>query len=339
MEAIPESVAVAVERQLATHGIRLHGDVRELNRSNPVPIALEVDGQDFHTAALYLPEMSATTALKAAHSVPSDVPLFVVGPRIHASSADTMRTRGIWYADDAGNAYLRGRGLLVDVRGRRGPASLALSRHDKSGPANPFTPKRAQVVFVLLSEPTLVDAPLREIAEKSGVSLGLAKDTIDALEHVGFVEQLGSHRRLIRRGELLDLWASAYPTGLGRSNRLIVANGEIGHWAAPGNVDVAVSGEHAVPALIRNPESLVLYISSDGDKGPLRGLMRMNRWHNDPHGNIIIRDLFWRDLRPTNQLDTAPAALIYADLLASHEPRQLEVAGEMRRSDDRLVEL
>ncbi|MUL50002.1 hypothetical protein FZI85_30200 [Mycobacterium sp. CBMA293] len=337
MEAIPESVALAVERQLAGYGVRLRGDVSQLTWSEPVPMALEVDGQIVQLVALYMPEMSATAALKAAHSVPLDVPLLIVGPRVHASSAETLRTRGIWYADEAGNAYLRGPGILVDVRGRKGPASAALSRHDKSGPANPFTPKRAQVVFLLLSDPTTADAPLREIAEKSGVSLGMAKDTVDALAQVGFVEQLGSHRRLIRTGELLDLWASAYPAGLGRSNRLAVARGDVNRWSAPGHIAVAVSGESAVPALIRNPESLVLYIDSDGDKQPLRDLMLMNRWHKDPHGNIIIREMFWRDVHATNNLDTAPVALIYADLLASHESRQREVADEMRRNDDRLV--
>ncbi|WP_343232233.1 type IV toxin-antitoxin system AbiEi family antitoxin [Mycolicibacterium sp. CBMA 361] len=151
------------------------------------------------------------------------------------------------------------------------------------------------------------------------------------------MEQLGSHRRLIRTGELLDLWASAYPAGLGRSNRLAVARGDVNRWSAPGHIAVAVSGESAVPALIRNPESLVLYIDSDGDKQPLRDLMLMNRWHKDPHGNIIIREMFWRDVHATNNLDTAPVALIYADLLASHESRQREVADEMRRNDDRLV--
>lgn len=338
METIPESVALGIERQLATYGIRLRGDVSQLNRSDPVPMALEVDGQIVHTAALYMPEMSATAALKAAHSVPLDVPLFIIGPRIHASSADTMRTRGIWYVDEVGNAYLRGHGLLVDVRGRRGPPSSAPSGHNKSGPANPFTPKRAQVVLVLLSEPALADASLREIAEKSGVSLGMAKDAIDALEHVGFVEQLGSHRRLIRKGELLDLWASAYPAGLGRANRLAVARGDVHNWATPGETDFAVSGERAVPRLIRNPESLVLYITGQ-DKRVLRDLMLMNRWHNDPHGNIVVRELFWRDLHPAGEPGTAPVALVYADLLASREPRQLEVADEMRRNNEGLVKL
>lgn len=334
-------MAEAVERHLHGYGIRLHGDLSQLTRSDPVPIELRMDDRIVHVAAVYLPEMSATTALQAAHAVPIGVSLLVVGPLVHGSSADTMRTRGIWYVDEAGNAFLRDHGLLVDVRGRRALTSAAPSRHRKAGPANPFTPKRARVVFVLLTEPALVDAPFREIAYRSGVSLGMAKDTMDALEAVGFVEQLGAHRRLIRSGELLDLWASAYPSGLGRTNILIVADGDIEKWAAPGGVDVVISGEQALArsGLIRNPESLVLYVDTGGERGPLRELMLINRWHSDSHGNITIRRLFWRDLGPNSNIDLAPPALVYADLLASNEPRQMEVARDMRRNDERLVQL
>ncbi|SRX92138.1 Hypothetical protein [Mycobacterium tuberculosis H37Rv] [Mycobacterium shimoidei] len=302
---------------------------------------LRLDDRYVNVAALYLPEMSATAALRAAYEVPTDVPLLVVGPRVHGSSADIMRTRGIWYVDEAGNAYLRDHALLIDVRGRRGSASTSLSQPHKSGPTNLFTPKRARVVFVLLCEPALTDAPFREIAERSGVSLGMAKETIDTLETVGFVEKLGRHRRLIRRGELLDLWASAYPSGLGRTNVLVVAHGDIQHWVAPGGVDVAISGEQALSrlGLIRNPETLVLYLDSRGERGPLRELMLINRWHSDPDGSITVREMFWRNLRPSNDIDTAPLILVYADLLASNEPRQIEIAREIRRSDERLVKL
>lgn len=339
MDAIPDSIAQSVERRLAEYKIRPRGDLSQLTWSNPVPMALDVDGRIIEVAALYMPEMSAFAALKAANLVPLDVPLLVVGPRIHASSADTMRTRGIWYVDEAGNAYLHGHELLIDVRGRREPKSMGPRQHRKSGPANPFTPKRAQVVSVLLSKPALADAPLREIAETSGVSLGMAKDTMDALELIGYVEQLGSRRRLIRRGALLDLWASAYPAGLGRANRLAVVRGDVNRWSAPGGLNVAISGEQAVPGSIRNPESLVLYIDSHGEKQPLRDLMLTSRWHSDPHGNIIIRELFWRNLDSLSKIGTAPPALVYADLLASNESRQIEIAGEMRKNDERLVNL
>jgi hypothetical protein len=300
---------------------------------------LYIDGRSVDVVTVYLPDMSATAALQAAHAVPADVPLLVIGPRVHGSSAETLRTKGIWYVDEAGNAYLRHHALIVDVRGRRGLASTTQSQRLKAGPTNPFTPKRARVVLALLSEPGLADAQYREIADRSGVSLGMTKGTMDTLEIAGFVEQIGARRRLIRGGELLDLWASAYPGGLGRANTLLVARGDVESWSPPDGIEIAVSGEQALPGAIRHPETLVLYIDSGGQRRPLSDLMLSNRWHSDPHGNAIIRELFWRNLPPISNVGTAPPVLVYADLLASHEPRQIEVAREMRNHDERLVQL
>ncbi|WP_084014194.1 type IV toxin-antitoxin system AbiEi family antitoxin [Mycolicibacter kumamotonensis] len=329
MDFIPGSLAEAAERHLANYGVEMHGDLSKLTWLRPQPLALDIDGRHFDVGVLYLPRMSATEALRAAHAVPADVPLLVIGPRIHESSAETFRARGIWYLDEVGNAYLHHPGLVVDVRGRRGSIATQ-DRHVTDGPTNPFTPKRAQVVLVLLSDPALVDAPFREIADRAGVSVGMAKGTIDTLQAIGFVEKIGAHRRLVRGSELLDLWGSTYAAGLGRSNNLLTARGDVDKWSLPDGIDFAISGEQAVPNYIRHAETLVLYVRSDGDRRPLNDLVLQNRWHRDPKGNIILRELFWRDL-PGLSSHTAPPLLIYADLLAAREPRQTQVAHEMRR--------
>jgi hypothetical protein len=303
-------------------------------------VGLDIEGHLIEVAALYLPHMSATAALQAAHAVPANIPLLAIGPRIHESSAETLRAQGIWYLDERGNAYLHHQGLIiVDVRGRRGLTSTTQNGHLKVGPTNPFTPKRAQVVLALLSEPGLSDAPIREIADRAGVSVGQAKTTLDTLQITGFLEPIAAHRRLIRGGELLDLWASAYPGGLGRAITLFVARGDVHNWSPPDEIGIAISGEQALPSVVRHPETLVLYVDTGGIRRPPRDLMVRNRWHRDPKGNVIIRDLFWRNLPGITDVDTAPPALVYADLLASHEPRQIEVAHEMRKHDERLGRL
>ncbi|CAM4458737.1 hypothetical protein MB901379_04224 [Mycobacterium basiliense] len=342
MDQIGADLAEAVERHLTEYGVRVLGRLSALNSDYPEPLDLEIDGHPLTITALYLPHLSATAALQASDTSGGGSPLLLVGPRLHPSSAETLRASGLWYIDEAGNAYLRHQGgLLIDVRGRRSavsaqPDTLGDGLHS-DGPRNPFTPKRAQVVCVLLDAPQLVDAPLRDIAESAGVSVGMAKETMDTLRTTGFLENLGSRRRLVRADELLDLWAAAYPGGLGRANRLLVASGDIRSWSVPAGLEVAVSGEQAVPDDIRNPESLVLYVDT-ADAGPPADLLIHNRWHRDPHGHIVLRKLFWRHL-PDQRPGLAPAALIYADLLASHEPRQLEVAHHLRRHDERLTRL
>lgn len=237
MDQIAADLAEAVERHLTEYGVRVLGGLSALNSAHPESLDLEIDAHPLTITALYLPHLSATAALQAWDTAGAGSPLLVVGPRLHPSSAETLRARGLWYIDGAGNAYLRHQGgLLIDVRGRRSavsaqPGTLGDGLHS-DGPRNPFTPKRAQVVCVLLDAPQLVDAPLRAIAASAGVSVGMAKETMDTLRTTGFFEHLGSRRRLVRTDELLDLWAAAYP----------------GVWAGPTNswspVVISTRGPH-----------------------------------------------------------------------------------------------
>lgn len=336
-----DAVTQAIALHLSEYGAELRYDQPAATPGRLVPMTLEAGGQRVDVFGLFMQHLSATAALQAMHESPRDRPLLVFGPRIHESSAATLRARGIWYADMAGNAYLRHDGLVIDVRGRRGDRSENYERHADTLPANPFTPKRAQVGLALLSSPGLESAPIREIAERAGSSVGMAKDTLDTLKTAGFIEQLGQERRLIRAEELLNLWVSAYPTGLARSSTLLRAQGEAENWSPPPGIEFAISGEQAVGSVIRNPETLTIYVhgyvQNDGKRGPPRELMIENRWRRDGHGNIIIRELFWRDLPGIHGAGTAPPVLVYADLLASKESRQAEVAREIRGDVERLV--
>lgn len=345
MDLIPASLAHATEEHLAQHGIHAKEDLSLLTWLQVRRITLEFDGLSIQVDALYLPRMSATDALHAVHSLRSDVPLLVIGPRVHETSANTLRAHGIWYLDEAGNTYIRDERLLIDVRGRRAlnstVAERLADRHFDAGAANPFTPKRAQVGLALLTLPELADAPFREIAARAGVSVGLAKSALDTLKTAGFVEQVGPRRRLIRGEELLNLWVSAYPGGLAKASTLLVAHGDLHNWSPPSGIDFAISGEQALGETLSHPETLIIYVhgyvDDDGRRRPPRELLLNNRWQRDSHGNVIIRELFWRDLPGMNETGGAPLVLTYADLLASHEPRQMEIAHGMRLDVERLV--
>lgn len=158
MDQIGADLAEAVERHLTEYGVRVLGGLSALNSAHPESLDLEIDAHPLTITALYLPHLSATAALQAWDTAGAGSPLLVVGPRLHPSSAETLRARGLWYIDGAGNAYLRHQGgLLIDVRGRRSavsaqPGTLGDGLHS-DGPRNPFTPKRAQVVCVLLDAP------------------------------------------------------------------------------------------------------------------------------------------------------------------------------------------
>lgn len=252
--------------------------------------------------------------------------MLLLGPRVTERSATMFRQLGINYLDQAGNAFICFAGVRIDVRGRRAEASpgVVVPRPERGG-VNLFSAKRSQVIFAVLSWPELLTGPIRKIAAISGVSVGQVQKTLELLSQYGFLDE---RRRLARpqRDHLIDQWAAAFRTGLGSAARTKRFSGDW-HELHPGTTAVYVSGEAAVPELLR-PETAVLYTASMPTD-----LIRSYRWRKDEtQPNILLRDQFWRPLEATGPgVFEAPWLLIYADLLASNDSRQREAAEQFRQ--------
>lgn len=258
--------------------------------------------------------------------------LLLLGPIVHPRSARDLRAAGIQFLDAAGNAYLDFEGVLIDVRGRRLDPHLAPHKHfSPERSTNLFTPRRAQVVFVLLSWPVLLGASVRATAAAAKVSVGQAQSTLRLLDE----QELYDHRsrRLLRRDLLAERWAEAFAIGLGPKTRLKQFHGEPSRLMLEGNGEVFVSGEQAV-SWIRNPSTATLYVDDFDPR-----LAFVNRWRTDEEPNISVRRTFWappEDERPTHFPAPAPPLLVYADLLATHEGRQLEAARKVKEDHAEL---
>jgi hypothetical protein len=311
-------------------GIR-PSDLESLEPGQPREIYIRHEKAAQGFAVLYLPTLTAATLASIEYKYLGLQPLLLLGPRINERSAEMYRHIGINYLDQAGNAYLNFGGVLIDVRGRKlrsGTAESATAR--ASGGTNLFSTKRSQVIFALLAWPELIAAPIRALAHFAGVSLGQAQDTLTVLYRTGFLDEPGG-RRLRRADELLDRWAVAYPTGLGSPSKQSEFFGDIGHFENPGTETAFVSGESAVSNLLR-PETLTIYVDDLSSQ-----FMAANRWRTDRQPNIFVRKKFWKD--PTDEgfrgsVTLAPALLVYADLRASGDSRQLEAAAAFRGQSD-----
>lgn len=267
----------------------------------------------------------------------------VVRRHIGVSESADLRKRGINFADSAGNAYITFADVYVDVRGNRLARAMnarrAETRVGEVTRVNLFSAKRSQVVFALLTWPQLLAATVREISEVAGVSVGLIQGTLTQLEQDGFLSR-GVDPRLLRQGQLFDLWAMTYPQQLAPTLALESFRGAAidqpelltGTW---------LGGENAVPELIR-PSSLTIYMEEFNPR-----VAAVNRWRRDENPNVFIRKKFWAEpflLDLESQKSTVsdaavPSTLIYADLLASGEPRQIETAETYRRQDDQLLRI
>lgn len=267
--------------------------------------------------------------------------LLFIADRANARTMVAYRNRGIDYIDLAGNALVRFGDVYIDVRGRSGNALGRGIDATRKSSVNLFSARRAQVIFSLMVWPELFTLPLRYTSEAAGVSMGLAYESLQLLRQTGYV--IGdAEPELIRRDELINRWTGAFSTGL--LPKLVLGSFRaenlepVGFDADPSEI---VSGESAVSTLIR-PTTLTIYV----DRLEPR-TVALNRWRADDRPNVEVRKRFWKDprqiLHEDRGLPTAglklrvPDLLVYADLMASGNPRQREAAEALRSETRGLI--
>lgn len=327
-----DALRTALRQRLAEHSLRFEGPTSFDDMVPEMPTQLTMTHT--HGSQRLVGLLTATPTLTRALQAQSEMhgeSLLLLGPAVHTRSAQHLRAAGIQFLDAAGNAYLNFDGVLIDARGHRLDRHMAPHKHFPERSTNLFTPRRAQVIFVLVSWPSLADASVREIAAAARVSVGQAQSTLRLLDE----QDLYDHRsgRLLRRELLAERWAETFVTGLGPKTQLKRFHGEPSRLTLEGHGRIFVSGEQAA-SWIRNPSTATLYVDDFDPR-----LAIDNRWRVDGEQNISVRRTFWTipgDEGPTHFPAPAPPLLVYADLLATREGRQLEAARKVREEHAEL---
>lgn len=311
-----------LEGVLVSYGIQLQliGD-----GSDDVVLSRGRSARTYGVIWMSSPTLTAVAHHNLEHS------LLVAGDHIGERSANGLRAAGIDFIDLSGNCHIEFGDVVVDVRGRK--RDRAKPSGGRSNPApNLFSARRMQVIFALLAWPELIAGSIRDISYVAGTSVGLTQSTLEGLRTAGHLVD----RQPDRLEELKDLWVGAYPGSL--LPKLVVRSlyGDLDDIHLDTD-DPRVGGEAALPGRLR-ATTLTLYVSEYDERAAL-----LNRWRSDREPNIEIRKKFWNEpagvgIEPVHfggkDWLAAPRLLTYADLLASGEPRQREIARELRRTGE-----
>lgn len=256
----------------------------------------------------------------------------LVAPRITAETAEKCREIDLQFIDAAGNAYLRGPGLYVFVKGQRpieGEDLLLIGQEGKRA----GTAAHLRAIFALLCKPELLNAPYRDIVQVAGVALGTIGWVLDDLTDRGFITggKRKGDRVMLERKKLIDEWITTYPIKLRpKLNPRRFKAPKPDWWKA---LDITQYGaqwgtEIAAEKLTGylRPNTVTIYLHKEKGRQNLTKLVAENRMRPDPAGDIEILDAFWDfdDEQPMTQ--TVPPLLAYADLVATMDPRNLEAA-------------
>jgi hypothetical protein len=255
-------------------------------------------------------------------------PRLLVTSYVTPPMAERLRERDIAFIDTCGNAYLRLPNMLIYVTGRKPQTPPPRDTRVRA-----FRPSGLRVIFALLCRPDLAAAPYRDIAAAAGVALGTVNRVYFDLRRLGYLRETKARGRIIEnRTHLLDKWVEAYASELRPKltpRRFRIAKADWWKTEDLTALEMWLGGEPAAAVLTKHlrPEIVTIY----GDTH-LATLARTVQALKDDHGKLEVLHKFWNFETPglDRKFPVVPPLLIYADLVATADARNLETAHIIR---------
>jgi len=250
-----------------------------------------------------------------------DHPLLLVTKYINTQLADELKQNGTEFIDTAGNMFINQPPLYIFVKGNK-PDIVKVPP-----PKRTFKPAGLRVIYAFLCNPGLENKTYREIAAETGVALGTVDWIMKELKELGFLLDMGKRgQRLIQKENLLQRWVTAYPEQLRPKLTLGRFRGEYGWWQQK-TLDpfkAQWGGEVAAAKLTQylQPQIITIYTTPQ----ELDQLLIKNRLKRDQTGDVEIFKRFWKPAEIWKHEDLVHPILIYADLLATGNERNIETA-------------
>lgn len=260
----------------------------------------------------------------------------LIADYIDPKMADKLQQEDVQFIDTAGNAYLNVPNTYIYVKGNRREASILPAAMETK---RAFEPKGLKVIFAFLCRPELVNAPYREIAVNAGVAVGTVGLVLNGLKAIDLIRDKGKNktRRIVNYQKLLDRWVEAYPEKLRPKQLLGEFLADDPNWwknVKLQKYDAYWGGEIAAAKYTAHlkPQVATVYLNEGALKTFLLDMRLRKRvgW-NDGNTNIVmIYKTFWeKDVVEPNvtiRKDLVDPILVYADLIATGDTRNMEIA-------------
>jgi hypothetical protein len=267
----------------------------------------------------------------------AEVPVLLVAPHLTSALAEECVRRDLQFIDLAGNLHLRAPGQYVLVIGRGPNEQIRRMKRTGGQSVTSASASALRMIFGLLCEPDLVNRPYREIAAAAGIALGTVGPVLDDLrERRLLTGKEGRHgRRLLDPATLRDEWLTNYPIRLRPKLKIQRFTAADPSWWESAELPAGEGwwgGEVAVWKTTRQlrPSMQTLYVMPAARQDVIFDLVKRHRLRADESGTLEILDAFWDFGEKTARATNVPPLLIYADLIRTREPRNLEAAALIR---------
>jgi hypothetical protein len=246
----------------------------------------------------------------------------LITPFVSTALAEECRRLDLPFLDTAGNLYLRTEALLIYVKGEPRPAKLRKDEY------RAYQPAGLKLIFALLCRPTLVGAQYRELARLARIALGTVGPVLKDLKQRGYLHT-GKTNTLLRTKELFQEWVTYYPANLRPTlqPRRFKADRERLLGMDLGPLEAYWGGEYAAERLTHylKAERFTIYLTGP----PPPPLLTGGRMRLAADGNTELLQAFWNRELLEPAATMVPPLLIYADLMATADPRNVETAKQL----------
>jgi hypothetical protein len=255
----------------------------------------------------------------------------LVSPPLSQDMANRCRELGLQFMDTAGNVYINdGKGIYIYVAGRRGNEDMQVPANDAT-----MTPATLKMMFAFLAAPSLLNAPYRDISIQAIVSTGAIGKVFDTLEARRLIATTTDGKRMIPSPQLfLNEWASGYANRLKpKLKKFRFAIDDLdkfrNNWN-PGFRLSAWGGEVGATYFTKHlkPEDCTVYMDLN-DPHVLRDMVQQFRLRAAPEGRIEVVEMFWNSSYFDSSFPTVAPHLIYADLIATQDSRNIAAAQQI----------
>lgn len=243
----------------------------------------------------------------------------LVAEYISQPQAQKLRDLNIPFFDTAGNVFLKENGLYIFVSGKK-------AVRPRQRTPRLFRPPGMKLLFAFLTTPNLENASYRQISAETNVPTPTVGVFMNDLEKAGYLRKRGAGERILTgKNELFKRWVTAFGESFRETLEPVrfISRKYDGRWWEDVNINDygAVWGGETGGAHLTNhlkPAEATIYSDSILPRFQAKyGLVR------DERGNIEILKKFWMG---GETADVAPPLVVYADLIATADERNIETA-------------
>ncbi len=256
--------------------------------------------------------------------------------QVTADTADRLREGDTQFMDTAGNCFINQPPFYIFIKGNKVQGVVKAPAVGRA-----FKQTGLRVLYALLCNPGLENETYRAIAAKTDVALGMVNWVLNELNELGYLVETGKgrarHIRLIGKEKLLERWVTGYAEQLRPKLLMGRYRGADGWWqkAVLKPEKAQWGGEVAAGKLTDylKPQTITVYVDKDNPEAVLIQ-NRLKKYHE---GDVELLHRFWQPNTVVTNGDTVHPILVYADLMATGNQRNIETARILY--DEHIVQL